>query len=171
MRKMMLLAALVAIATLMLAAAPAFADDNNHDHHFNHFFFDPFNNGVSQDNEQDVESGDATQNIGVTGGGDNSNQCVGVQGVTNTGNATNNTSVLQAGNPFSDGFNNDRFFDNRFDRRFDDGRFFFDPFFFDNNGFNNGSDVEIQDSGNFTISPSQTTTCTQQVNQAATAAG
>jgi hypothetical protein len=56
-----------------------------------------------------------------------------VQGVTNTGNATNNTGVLQFGNE--------------------------------------NSDVEVDDSANFEISPSQTTTCDQQVNQAATAAG
>ena len=32
-------------------------------------------------------------------------------------------------------------------------------------------DVEVDDSGNFEISPSQTTTCNQQVNQAASASG
>ena len=91
------------------------------------------NAGVSQSNRQQVQSGDAHQTITVTGGGDNSNQCAGVQGITNTGNATNNTSVLQYAN----------------------------------------EDVEFEqeDSGDFTISPSSTTTCTQQVNQAASASG
>ena len=91
------------------------------------------NAGVSQSNQQQVQSGDANQSITVTGGGDNSNQCAGVQGVVNTGNATNNTSVLQYGNE--------------------------------------DSGVGISDSGNFIISPSQTTTCDQRVNQAASASG
>src|SRR5919199_96747 len=187
----MVLALAAAMAMmLVVSVAPAMAADNNHNNdnfrfdRFNDFndgfFFNPFfdrfdnrffdngfnNNGISQQNEQDVQSGDASQSIVVNGGGDNSNQCVGVQGVTNTGNATNNTSVLQADGNFDNNNNNGRFFDKRFDnRRFDDGRFFFNPFFDHNDGFNNGSDVEIQDTGNFTISPSQTTTCDQQVNQ------
>src|SRR5918912_2932195 len=53
---------------------------------------------VTQSNEQDVESGDATQNFTVTGGGDNSSSCQMVQGIDNTGNATSNTSVLQYAN-------------------------------------------------------------------------
>src|SRR5918912_2404018 len=72
----MLLAALLA---MVVAAVPAIAQ-------------------VSQENEQDVESGDATQNFNVTGGGDNSNACQMVQGIDNTGNATNNTSILQYAN-------------------------------------------------------------------------
>ena len=67
-------------------------DNNNNDRNNNNGF------EVSQANEQNVQSGDARQSINVTGGGANSNQCAGVQGVTNTGNATNNTSVLQYGN-------------------------------------------------------------------------
>src|SRR5919202_2531059 len=144
------------------------------------FFFVPnfvpnFVPEITQENEQEVESGDATQNINVTGGGANSNQCAGVQGVTNTGNATNNTGVLQAGG--FDGNNNNGFFDNRrFDNRFFDNhrfdnRFFDNGFFNDGNGFNNGGDVEVNDVGNFTISPSNSTSCTQQVNQAASATG
>ncbi len=77
MRKLMVLAALLAVVAL--AAIPAIAQ-------------------VSQETEQEAESGDATQNINVTGGGDNSSSCQGVQGITNTGNATNNTSVLQYAN-------------------------------------------------------------------------
>jgi hypothetical protein len=121
---------------------------NNFNNGFNHPFFD--NNGVFQSSEQQVESGDSSQTFNVVGGGDNSNACQGIQGISNTGNAVNNTSVLQD-NPFDNGFN--------------DG--FFHPFF---NGFNQG-EVEVSDSGNFTISPSQTTTCSQQVNQAASASG
>ena len=111
MKKVMLVAALLAMVGV--AAVPAIAQ-------------------VTQSNEQGVESGDATQNVNVTGGGDNSSSCQMVQGITNTGNATNNTSVLQYGNE--------------------------------------DSGVGISDSGNFTISPSQTTVCDQQVNQAASAA-
>ena len=111
MKKLMMLAALLAM--VVVAAVPAIAQ-------------------VSQENEQEVESGDATQNFTVTGGGDNSSSCQMVQGITNTGNATNQTSVLQYAN--------------------------------------SDAEFEQDDSGNFTISPSSTTTCDQQVNQAASAA-
>ena len=77
MKKLMLLAALLAM--VVVAAVPAIAQ-------------------VTQSNEQGVQSGDATQNFTVTGGGDNSNACQGVQGIDNTGNATSNTSVLQYAN-------------------------------------------------------------------------
>ena len=112
MRKLMLLAALLAM--VVVAAVPAIAQ-------------------VSQETEQDVESGDSTQNFTITGGGDNSNACQGVQGISNTGNATNQTSVLQYANE--------------------------------------DTEFEIDDSGNFTISPSSSTTCDQRVNQAASASG
>ena len=112
MKKLMLLAALLAMA--VVAAVPALAQ-------------------VSQETEQEAESGDATQNFNVTGGGDNSNACQMVQGIDNTGNATNNTSVLQYANT--------------------------------------DTEFEQDDSGNFTISPSSTTTCKTQVNQAASASG
>ena len=112
MKKLMLLAALLAMA--VVAAVPALAQ-------------------VSQESEQEAESGDATQNFNVTGGGDNSSACQGVQGIDNTGNATNNTAVLQYRNT--------------------------------------DAEIELEDSGDFTISPSSTTTCTTQVNQAASASG
>jgi hypothetical protein len=108
----MLLAALLAM--VVVAAVPAIAQ-------------------VSQETEQDVESGDSTQNFTITGGGDNSNACQGVQGISNTGNATNQTSVLQYANE--------------------------------------DTEFEIDDSGNFEISPSSSTTCDQRVNQAASASG
>ena len=90
-------------------------------------------NVVGQDPEQQVESGDATQNMSVTGGGDNSNQCFGDSSVANTGNATNATDILQV----------------------------------------NSEDVEVEidDSADFEISPESSTSCEQQVNQAATASG
>ena len=77
MKKLMILAALLAM--VIVAAVPALAQ-------------------VSQETEQEAESGDATQNFNVTGGGDNSNACQMVQGIDNTGNATSNTSVLQYAN-------------------------------------------------------------------------
>src|SRR3954463_12891876 len=146
--KLVLAAAAVMAALLVAFAAPAMAKSNGNDHnHFdnhNHFFN---NTGVFQASEQDVESGDSSQTFNVTGGGDNSNQTAGIQGISNTGNAVNSTNVLQANNPFDNGF-------------------FFDPFF--DGGFNEG-DIEIFDSANFEISPSQTTTSTQSVDQAASA--
>src|SRR3954463_15653316 len=115
----MLLAALLAL--VVVAAVPAMALP-----HFHH------GGGVNQTPEQDVESGDSSQTINVTGGGDKSNSCQGIQGISNTGNAVNSTNVLQ---------------------------------------YASVGDVEVDDSGNFEISPSQTTTCNQQVNQAASASG
>src|SRR4051812_7258322 len=140
--KMVLAAAAVMAALLVAFAAPAMAKSNGNDHnHFdnhNHFFN---NTGVFQASEQDVESGDSSQTFNVTGGGDNSNQTAGIQGISNTGNAVNSTNVLQA-DPFDNGF------------------------------FNSGftpTEVRVFDSGNFGISPSQTTTSTQSVDQAAAA--
>ena len=112
MKKLMLLAALLAM--VVVAAVPAIAQ-------------------VTQSTEQEADSGDATQNFNVTGGGDNSSACQGVQGIDNTGNATNNTAVLQYANT--------------------------------------DTEFEQDDSGNFAISPSSTTTCKTQVNQAASASG
>ena len=116
MKKLLLLAALLAM--LVVAVVPAIAQ-------------------VTQTNEQGVESGDATQNSTITGGGDNSNACQMVQGIDNTGNATNNTSVLQYANT--------------------------------------DAEIELEDSGNFEISPTQNENvakvCDSQVNQAASASG
>jgi hypothetical protein len=184
MRKMMLLAALAAIAALMLAATPAMADDfdrhdfcrffdcndNNNDFCDDGFFFDncrfdrfDFNDGFG-DFEQDADSGDIDQSFDVTGGGDNSNQTVGLQGVANTGNAQNQIGITQFG---QDGDFND----------FDPNRNFFhnDGFFndFNNNRFDgNGGDFEFDDVGSsIEVSPTNTTTSDQQVNQAASAFG
>src|SRR3954447_9374452 len=74
MKKLMLLAA--ALAMVVVAAVPAIAQ-------------------ISQDNEQNADSGDLNQQSSITGGGDNSNQCVGQQITGNTGNAQNQTNVLQ----------------------------------------------------------------------------
>ena len=134
MRKLMLLAALLAM--LVVAAVPAVAQ-------------------ISQENEQESESGEVNQSFEISGGGDNSNQCVGIQGVTNTGNAQNQIGVLQYGEGEGDGDDNDG-------RRGRDR---------DRNGGGSG-DFEFDEVGStITVSPENSTTCDQQVNQAATAAG
>ena len=74
MKKMMMLAALLAM--LVVAAVPAIAQ-------------------VGQEFEEEADSGDVEQTFEVTGGGDNANECVGVQGNTNTGNSQNQTGILQ----------------------------------------------------------------------------
>jgi opacity protein-like surface antigen len=131
MKKFVLLAALLAM--LAVAAVPALADrnNNNHNHHNNGGGGDP---AITQDNEQDADSGDVDQSFTVTGGGDNSNQCVGLQGVANTGNAQNQTSIIQYASEADD-------------------------FDFDETG------------STITVSPVNTTDCTQEVNQAASASG
>src|SRR5215210_9071907 len=168
MRKMVLLAVMMALAAMMLAAAPAsaqnvstsffdrgddliicdFDDDDGDD-------FDEcedvnvvrdfdFEDGIfSQETEQEAESGDVDQSFDVSQTGDNSNQCVSTQGVANTGNAQNTIGVTDFGN-FNDD-NGDRFFDG-------DG------------------DIEVEDSGtSIDVSPTNTTDCTSEVNQAASA--
>src|ERR687894_1390857 len=77
----MLLAALLAM--LALAAIPAMAQ-------------------LGQETEQEAESGDLDQSFEVSGSGDNSNQCVGIQGVGNTGNAQNLIDVIQYGSDSGD---------------------------------------------------------------------
>lgn len=74
MKKLMLLAALLAM--VVVAAVPAIAQ-------------------VTNSNEQENKSGDSSQTFTVTGGGANSNACQGIQGVSNTGSAVNNTGILQ----------------------------------------------------------------------------
>jgi hypothetical protein len=126
LKKLMLLTAMLAM--VVVAAIPALAAQHRH----HNPFFGNNDGGVSQTNEQQVESGDSSQTFNVTGGGDNSNACQGIQGISNTGNSVNQTNVLQ---------------------------------------YASEGGVEVGDSGNFTISPSQTTTCKQAVNQAASASG
>jgi hypothetical protein len=74
LKKVILLAALLAMA--VVAALPAIAQ-------------------VTQTPEQKVESGKSDQTMTVTGGGANSNACQMIQGISNTGNAVNNTNALQ----------------------------------------------------------------------------
>ena len=187
MKKFMILGALVAMMVAALAL-PAFAQDRNawwedrgddrqEELFFDGFFFDgffdddledferfDFNGDLNQDVEQDAESGDVDQSFDVSQTGDNSNQCVGVQGVANTGNAQNVTDVTQLGAQEDDL--------NDFDR----DRFFFDDFGFFVDGFDrfdgDGGALEFEDVGStIEVSPESTTTCDQQVNQAASATG
>jgi ribosome-interacting GTPase 1 len=113
MKKLMLLAAFLAMLTL--AAIPAIAQ-------------------VSQESEQEAESGDLDQSFTVTSEGSNSDQCVGIQGVGNTGNAQNLTDIIQYASE--------------------------------------ADDFEFEEIGStIDVSPSSSTSCDQQVNQAASASG
>jgi hypothetical protein len=80
-KKMMLLAALLAM--LIVAAVPAIAQ-------------------IGQEAEQESESGQIDQSFEVAGSGDNSNQCAGIQGVANTGNAQNQIDLIQYGSEADD---------------------------------------------------------------------
>jgi hypothetical protein len=113
MRKMVLIVALLAM--LIVAVVPAIAQ-------------------IDQESEQEGESGDVDQSFTVTSEGDNSNQCAGIQGVANTGNAQNQIDLIQYGSDADD--------------------FEFDEV---------GSSLDV--------SPTNTTECDQQVNQAASASG
>ena len=113
MRKLIMLTAVLAM--LAVAAVPAIAQ-------------------IDQEGEQESESGDVDQSFTVTSEGDNSTQCAGIQGVANTGNAQNQTSLIQYSSEADD--------------------FEFDEV---------GSTLDV--------SPSNSTTCDQQVNQAASASG
>jgi hypothetical protein len=172
--KLVLGVAALLVAIMAASAAPASAqvfftsdnDDDFCDHHdcdrddfcdlfdlncdFDNDFVRDFDfaDGIDQDVEQEAESGDIDQSFDVSQTGDNSNQCVSTQGVANTGNTQNTIGVTDFG--FEDD-NGDRFFDDGFDR---DG------------------DIEIEDSGaSIDVSPTNTTTCTSEVNQAASASG
>ena len=164
--KLVLAVAAAMVMMLALAAGPALADDNHDFFHSNDFFF-PFNNFfndgfASGDFQQRADSGDVNQSFDVSQTGDNSNQCAGIQGVGNTGNAQNAIGVT----PFDNGFDNfhsgDRFFDEDFGHH--GLRDFLNRF--------GSNDSQIEDSGaSIEVSPTNTTTCDQQVTQAATASG
>jgi hypothetical protein len=144
---------------MALTAGPALVDDIDHRQDFSpfdRFFFD--GGFAPSEVQQEAQSGDVNQSFDVSNTGDNSNQCAGVQGVANTGNVQNQVGVSQLGN----GLEN---LNRQGDRFFDDGfRNFFDRFGFD--------DFQIEDSGaSIDVSPTNTTNCDQQVNQAASAFG
>jgi hypothetical protein len=93
-----------------------------------------FDGDFAREVEQDAESGDIDQNFSVTGTGDNSNQCVGTQGVANTGNAQDAVGLGLLGGDFDD--------------------------------------FDIDDSGaDIDVGGTNTTDCTSEVNQAASASG
>jgi hypothetical protein len=173
MRRIILIASLAAMVMVVVSAVPALAQQNNDrddrgDRFQNRverfeddgFFFDEdrferdrFDNGsgISQSSEQEANSGDVDQSFDVSGGGDNSNQTVGLQGVANTGNAQNQIDFTDFGNIDDfDRFDRDDF--DRFDR--------------------NGSDFSFEDSGaSIEVSPTNMTSSDQEVNQAASAFG
>jgi hypothetical protein len=91
-----------ALAMLALAIAPALAQRGDNDRDRNDRFFDRDGGGISQESEQEADSGDVDQSFEVSQTGDNSNQCVGIQGVANTGNAQNQTSLIQYGSDGDD---------------------------------------------------------------------
>ena len=157
MKKVMLLASVVAIIVVALAL-PAMANerwDNNDDNSrwdTNNNWWDnndwwedhdndrnDFDNNntvpvITQEFDQEAESGDVDQSFDVSNTGDNSNQCVGVQGTANTGNAQNQIGFFQSGSE--------------------------------------ADDFSFEDSGSsIRVSPTNSTSCDQQVNQAASAFG
>ena len=87
-------------------------DDEDQDHRWDNdrdwWNDDRYNNddeivpAVSQEFDQEAQSGDVSQSFNVSNTGDNSNQCAGVQGVANTGNAQNQIGVLQYGSTADD---------------------------------------------------------------------
>ena len=138
MKKLLMFTAVLAM--LALAVAPALAQRGNNDRgdrdrdNRHHFFDRNGGGGISQESEQEADSGDVDQSFNVSQTGDNSNQCVGIQGVANTGNAQNQVDLIQYGSEADD-------------------------FEFDEVG------------STITVSPENSTTCDQQVNQAASASG
>lgn len=106
MRKMTMLAAMLALVVMSMAASPAMALDrfdrleHRLDRFDDGFFFDAFDgfdsdHVISQDFDQEADSGDVDQSFEVSSDGDNSNQSVGLQGVTNTGNVQNQLGITQ----------------------------------------------------------------------------
>ena len=87
MKKVMTMAAMVAM--LALSLSPALAQDKDDR--------DDDKGLMNQSAEQEAQSGDVNQSFDVSQSGDNSNQCAGVQGVANTGNAQNQVQVMQYG--------------------------------------------------------------------------
>ena len=81
MRRIVMMAALLTM--LAVAAVPAIAQ-------------------IGQEGEQETESGEVDQSFTVTSEGDNSNQCAGIQGVANTGNAQNQLDLIQYGSEADD---------------------------------------------------------------------
>src|SRR5215216_292398 len=102
---------------------------------------------TEQDSEQDAESGDANQSGEVSQSGDNSNQCVALQPVANTGNAETDVDIIietPAGAQYT----------KRFDLK----------------DIADALDLDLEDIGStIELSPEQTVECNQVVNQSAAA--
>ena len=81
--------------------SPAIAQDrfDRLEHRLDHFDSDI---GTSQDFDQEADSGDVDQSFDVSSDGDNSNQSVGLQGVTNTGNVQNQIGFTQVDSEIDD---------------------------------------------------------------------
>ena len=127
--------------------------DNNNNN--NNDFFVP---AVDQDFDQESESGDVDQSFDVSSTGDNSNQTVGTQGVANTGNAQNQIGVIDAGG-FGDFDNNNNDWWNHNNNNW-----------WNNNNSSDGGDFEFDDVvSTIELSPTNTTSSDQAVDQAATA--
>jgi len=104
---------------------------------------------TEQDTEQDGESGETDQGVDVSQSGDNSNQCVGVQPVSNTGNAQTIVDVIIQ-TPAGD----------QYTKRYD----LLDLI--------DELDLDLEDIGSsIEINPELTVECAQQIQQAASAAG
>ena len=89
---------------------------------------------LTQDTEQEAESGDIDQSFEVTSTGDNSNQCTNGQGAAQTGNSQNVIDLVPV--------------------------------------FSEADDFEFEEvRSTIESSPTNTATCDQQVNQAASASG
>ena len=77
-------------------------DDRNDDDRNDDFDNNAAAPVITQEFDQESQSGDVSQSFNVSNTGDNSNQCAGVQGVANTGNAQNQIGVLQYGSSADD---------------------------------------------------------------------
>src|SRR5918997_1760088 len=84
LKRLLLLAAMVAM--VVVAAIPVVADTSTSQN---------VGEVVSQDSSSESESGEIGQTFDVAGGGDNSDQCAGVQGVGNTAPVQGGTNIIQ----------------------------------------------------------------------------
>jgi hypothetical protein len=145
MRKLMVLVAMLAIG--LVVVVPVAASE------FNQIVGEE----ITQDSELEAESGEVDQAFEVAGGGDNSDQCAGVQGVSNTAPVQGGTHIIQ--------YNSEA-----------------DEFEFEDVG---GSSLNIiqadseadnfefdgEEGGPLTVGGANDTSCEQQANQAGSASG
>jgi hypothetical protein len=109
------LALLISLAAAPVAASERPSDhqykprnnDNDNNRHNNNNRNNKNNGGggafeIAQESEQEAESGDVDQSFTVTSSGDNSNQCAGLQGEGQTGNAQNQLDLIQAASEADD---------------------------------------------------------------------